>query len=117
MNITAIAASFISGLVGAMGLGGGSVLIIYLTGVLEFNQKEAQGINLIFFISTGIFALIKNTRYKLTDNKALVNLLKCALPGLAAGFILLPFIPTAILKKLFGGALLILGMKTLLSKE
>ena len=52
MTVSVIIASFVSGLLGAMGIGGGSVLIIYLTTVLSLEQKAAQGINLVFFIFT-----------------------------------------------------------------
>ena len=112
-----ILASFLSGLLGAMGIGGGSVLIIYLTTFLSLEQKNAQGINLLFFIATGIFALISNIKKGLVDKKLFLKLMPTAAAGMLLGFIILPRIATALLKKLFGGILLILGVKTLFEKR
>lgn len=117
MNIYVILSSFISGALGAMGFGGGTVLIIYLTSFLNLEQKEAQGINLVFFIITGIFALWNNSKNKLVDTAAVKKVLPLSLPGLIIGYMLLPIIPTSILGRLFGGVLLILGIKELFSKK
>ena len=54
----AAAAGTLSGMIGAMGLGGGGVLIIYLTLFLGMEQGIAQGVNLIFFFPCAVFALI-----------------------------------------------------------
>lgn len=117
MSLSVAFFSFISALLGAMGFGGGSVLIIYLISIGGIAQTKAQGINLVFFLATGAFALISNAKKGLVDKEAFKKLLLPALSGLASGLILLPFIPADLLKKLFGGALLILGLKELFSKE
>lgn len=117
MNIEVILSSFISGLLSAMGLGGGTVLIIYLTTLLNIEQKNAQGINLVFFILTGIFALISNLRKKLIDTRELKNLLLFSIPGLIVGFLLLNLISAQLLKKLFAYILLFIGIKTLFAKN
>jgi len=117
MNLKMFFSSFLSGLLGAMGFGGGTVLVIYLTGFLSFEQKEAQGINLIFFLLTGIFGLIGNIKRGLIEKIGFKKLIKSALPGMILGFILLPVVPSRLLKKLFGGALLILGLKNLFEKK
>ena len=57
MNWAALLAGLFSGIIGAMGLGGGAVLIIYLSVFTDMPQLEAQGINLIFFIPIAIAAL------------------------------------------------------------
>lgn len=109
--------SFLSALLGAMGFGGGSVLIIYLTTATDVSQKEAQGINLVFFVATAFFALISNAKKGLVDKSSLKSFLPLSLIGLAVGILLLPVIPSYLLKKLFGGALLLLGIKELFSKS
>ena len=45
-----IIAGLLSGIIGAMGLGGGAVLLIYLSLIKGTDQLKAQGINLLFFI-------------------------------------------------------------------
>lgn len=51
-------AGILSGLLGAMGLGGGGILIIYLSIFTSIPQAQAQGINLLFFLPTAVLALI-----------------------------------------------------------
>ena len=43
-------ASLIAGFVSALGLGGGGILVLYLTLFLGMEQMQAGGINLIFFL-------------------------------------------------------------------
>ena len=117
MNLSVAFFSFLSALLGAMGFGGGSVLVIYLTTVADLPQKQAQGINLVFFVATAFFALISNARKELTDKKSLKSYLPLSLAGLVIGFLLLPVISSELLKKLFGGALLLLGIKELFARE
>lgn len=117
MDIAVILSSFLSGLLGAMGFGGGSVLIIYLTTFLSLEQKQAQGINLLFFVATGCLSVVINGKNGLTDKIALKKALPFAISGLIAGYLLLPVIEASLLKKLFGGMLLLLGVNELFSKK
>ena len=117
MTFAIIISSFLSGLLGAMGFGGGAVLIIYLTTFLSLEQKQAQGINLMFFLITGVFALIGNGRKGLIDKKKLPLFLLTALPGLVIGYLLLPITKTVVLKKLFGAVLVILGIKEIFKRK
>lgn len=43
-----IAISILAGAAGAMGIGGGSVFLLYLTAFAGLDQMKAQGINLVF---------------------------------------------------------------------
>ena len=40
----------LSGVIGALGMGGGGVLIIFLSAFAGLDQLKAQGINLLFFL-------------------------------------------------------------------
>lgn len=55
----------ISGTVSAMGMGGGTILILCLSLFLGKDQHIAQGANLVFFIPTSIVAIIMNIKQKL----------------------------------------------------
>ena len=52
-------AGLVSGIVGGMGMGGGTLLIPILTIFLDFAQKSAQGINLLFFIIVSFYSTNK----------------------------------------------------------
>ena len=50
----------VSGMVAALGMGGGTILILLLGIFTNLNQHIIQGSNLIFFIPTSIVAIIMN---------------------------------------------------------
>lgn len=110
-------AGFFAGLLGAMGFGGGSILIIYLTVFMSVPQITAQGMNLLFFIPCAIVSVIYNLKKKLIKYKVGIYILLGAVPGLALGAFLISNIETQILGKLFGGFLVISGIVSLFKKE
>lgn len=115
MNIAALTAGLLSGVIGAMGLGGGAVLLIYLTVFKDVPQLEAQGINLLFFIPVGllatvIYAIKKQIKWKIT-----LPLAAGGLAGSAAGLALAGVIGGKITAKIFGGLLVVLGIKEMFS--
>lgn len=113
MTIWNIIASIFSGLLGAMGFGGGGILILYLTFVLDMKQISAQGINLIFFIPCAVTALIIHIKNKLIDFKKIMPILLSALPGVAIGLYLTTVLDNNWLSKIFGAMLVIMGIKEL----
>lgn len=106
-----IISAFLSGLLGSMGLGGGTILIVYLTYFRYMAQTEAQGINLVCFIPIAILAVILYSRQKLTDAKVIWPLIVFGCLGAAGGFVLLEWIPNELLGKLFGAFLILLAIK------
>lgn len=113
MMIWNIAASFLAGMLGAMGFGGGGVLIIYLTVVLNIKQITSQGINLIFFIPSAIIALVIHIKNKLIDFKKIFPFFISAIPGVALGLYLTTVISNKALSKIFGGILILMGLREL----
>ena len=65
--MTEILISILAGIVTAMGMGGGIILILFLTIFLGIDQKIAQATNLIFFIPTAITTIILNLKNKNID--------------------------------------------------
>lgn len=117
MNIGALLAGLMSGIIGGMGLGGGAVLIIYLTVFKDMEQLKAQGINLLFFIPIATLAVIiyafkKQIKWRVTLPLAIGGVL-----GAVGGFFLTDFIGGNFTAKLFGGFLIILGLKELFFKS
>lgn len=110
-----IIAGLLSGIIGAMGFGGGGILILYLTMFRNVPQLNAQGINLIFFIPSAIIALIQHTKNKLIDWKTALKYIGFGLAGLFAGYIFLKFIEENTVKYIFSVILIIMGIKELFS--
>ena len=100
----------LGGLLGGMGMGGGTILIPLLTWLVGFGQKQAQLINLVSFIFMAIFAIIVHFKNKLIDIKVA---LFCALGGVATSLVFAIFvkqIDEKILKTLFATFLVFLGV-------
>ena len=109
MMILNIIVGLTAGFLGAIGIGGGSVLIIYLTLFLNMNQLRAQGINLIFFIPCSTVGIIFHIKNKLIDFKSVIPLVIFGIIGVIAGYFLNRYIDENILRKIFGIFLLILA--------
>ena len=117
MNIGALLAGLMSGIIGGMGLGGGAVLIIYLTVFKNTEQLRAQGINLLFFIPIAlvavlIYAIKKQIKWRITLPIATGGIL-----GAVGGFYLTDFIGGNFTAKLFGGFLILLGLQEIFFKS
>lgn len=102
MGILFFIAGIFAGIVGGMGLGGGSLLIPVLTWLFGVGQKSAQWINLIAFFPMSIFALavhFKRHRVKLPYTAYIIvpSFLFTVAGSLSVGFLSGKF-----LKKIFG---------------
>lgn len=69
MNILFYISAFLTGILASMGLGGGMILILYMTLIAGMEQLTAQGVNLLFFIPIAAAALIIHTKNKLVKWK------------------------------------------------
>ena len=109
--------AFLTGIFASMGLGGGMVLIVYLTVFAGFSQLVAQGITLVFFIPIAIISLVLHTKNKLVEWKKAVP---AVLWGTAAVIIsawLANRIEQSLLSKAFGIFLILMGLKELFFKS
>lgn len=113
--IWASIAGFLSGVFGAMGLGGGGVLIIYLTGIIDTEQALAQGINLLFFIPCAVVAIVIHAKKKLINFKLALSLALVGLVGSAIGSYIACFLDNKVLSKIF--AILLLSMSIIQFKK
>ncbi|MDR2655415.1 MAG: sulfite exporter TauE/SafE family protein [Oscillospiraceae bacterium] len=108
---------FASALLGALGMGGGGILLIYLTVFAGVEQLNAQGMNLIFFLPVAAVALIFHSKNKLVDWKITAFTISGGLAGVFLGKFAADFLGGEFLRKAFGLFLLVLGLKELFKKE
>lgn len=101
---------FLAGFVGALGLGGGGVLVMFLTAFLGVDQLKSQGINLLFFIPIGILALIIHSKKKLIDWKTAIPAIIFGLIGAGIGCFLAQFLGNFVMRLIFGVILALLGI-------
>ena len=101
---------FLSGIVGAMGMGGGTLLIPLLTIFSDVSQILAQGYNLIAFLPMSVIAILIHIKNKLVVPKYLFILIPSGIIFAIAGSILANLIDGEVLKILFGVFLIILSI-------
>ncbi len=100
---------FLAGIFGGMGMGGGTILIPLLTIFLGLDQKLSQGINLITFLVMALIAIFIHYKNGLISTQGLLYII---LPGAifsALGAFLAGFIPSSLLRSIFGGFLILLS--------
>lgn len=99
------------GFLAGLGTGGGSLLILYLTLILNMEPGIAKGINLLFFIPGALIACLFRWKQGALDLKTLLPaiLSGCAAAALCAW--LGSRMDTALLKKLFGVLLIFTGLR------
>lgn len=107
----ALIPAFFGAVLSALGMGGGGVLLIYLTAFKDMPQLAAQGINLAFFIPIAAVSLIIHIKNRLVDFKVAAILIPAGLAGVWAGSTVAGSLPDGFLRKLFAGFLLLIGLR------
>ncbi len=103
-------AGLLGGVLGGMGMGGGTVLIPLLNIFYGVGQHTAQAVNLISFIPMAIVALIFHLKNKLVDFDKILLII---IPGVFAcivGCYLARAITGDLLRRCFGGFLILLSV-------
>ena len=62
--LAAAAAGLVCGVLSGFGIGGGSLLMVWMTAVLSMEQRAAQGVNLLYFLPCAACALIFHIKNK-----------------------------------------------------
>ena len=107
-------AGAVLGFLAGLGVGGGSLLMLWLTLVLGMPQATARSINLLFFIPTALISsFFRRKEGKLDYKKLLPAILLGTAAAAAMGLVSRQF-DTGLLRKLFGGLLLLTGLRELL---
>ena len=111
---TALLAAVFCGTLAGMGLGGGSLLILWLTAVQNMDPVTARGINLVFFLPAALIATLSRIRKGTLP-------IKKVMPAVWAGILFATVfslwssrLDMGILQTLFGILLLITGLRELL---
>ncbi len=103
-------AGIIGGLIGGMGMGGGTLLIPLLTIFYNLGQHTAQAINLISFIPMSVVALIIHFKNGYVETKNVLWIIISGIITCVASCFLANLIKGELLKRFFGGFLLILSV-------
>ena len=115
--ILPLAVGAATGVLSGFGVGGGTLLLVYMTAFAGMEQRLAQGINLLYFLPAGLMALPAHVRNGYIARPAL-------LPAIGAGLVCAVLsawaataMDVALLKKCFGAFLIVIGLMELFRKE
>lgn len=109
--IISILVGLLSAIFASLGLGGGTVLLLYLTAAAGMDQLQAQGINLIFFIPIALIALAIHAKSKLIEWKVVWPAVLTGSIGTFLGSFVAGWLGSDLLSKCFAAFLLLLGLK------
>ena len=101
---------FLSGILGGMGLGGGTILIPSLILFANINPKLAQSINLISSIPMMLAALIIHIKNRNVDFSLVLPIVLFGIVGAIGGSLVAELLNSLILKKTFGIFLFLIGV-------
>ncbi len=107
--VVGLLAGFISG---SLGVGGGIIIVPALVFFLGFTQHQAQGISLGMMLAPiGLLAFINYHKEGYTNLKFSLLLLAAFFVGSYLGSRMAVQLPAAMLKKIFGGLMLVAGVR------
>ena len=112
-----LAAGAATGVLSGFGVGGGTLLLVYMTAFAGMDQRLAQGINLLYFLPAGLMALPAHLKNGYVEKKALLPAIGAGLVLAAMGAWAASAMEVGLLKKLFGRFLLAVGGEQLLGKS
>ena len=114
--VWAAAAGLVCGVLSGWGIGGGSLLMVWMTAVLSMDQRAAQSVNLLYFLPTAAAALLLHAKNRMVEWKVVLPAAAagCATAALAAW--LAAGLETELLRRLFGGFLILVGLSEIFLK-
>lgn len=109
-------AGAVTGVLSGFGIGGGSLLLIYMTNFGGVAQNLAQGINLLYFLPTAAASLPAHAKNGYIERAALLPAILAGLAGTALAAWAATAMEVEWLRKCFGAYLLIIGLRELFRK-
>lgn len=100
----------VTGVLSGFGVGGGTLLLVYMTAFAGLDQHLAQGINLLYFLPAGLMALPAHVKNGYIEKKALLPAIGAGLVCAALAAWAATALDTGLLRKCFGGFLILIGL-------
>ena len=106
-------AGLLAAALSALGLGGGSLLLIWLTLVAGVDPATAKGVNLLFFLACAAASVLVYAKKKQIDYKIALWAILPGLPGALIGFWFSGLLPAKTASRLLAVILLLVGGREL----
>ena len=105
--------AIVLGFLAGLGVGGGSLLMLWLTSVVNMDYGVAKTVNLLFFLPTALIATLFHKKQGSIKIRKILPGIICACIAAAVFSYIGKHIDTSLLKKLFGGILILTGLREL----
>ena len=105
--------AIILGFLAGLGVGGGSLLMLWLTAVINMDYAVARTVNLLFFLPTALIATLFHKKQGSLEFRKVLPAIICACLSAAVFSYIGMRIDTGLVKKLFGGILILTGLREL----
>jgi hypothetical protein len=114
--IGAFFAGAVTGVLSGFGVGGGTLLLIYMTTFAGMPQTLAQGINLVYFLPTAAMALPAHVKNGFVEKSVLLPAILAGLAGTGIAAWAATGLETELLHRLFGYFLIYVGLSQFFSQ-
>jgi len=111
-----LAVSTALGFLAGIGVGGGSLLMLWLTLVLGMDHGQARLMNLLFFLPSALVACLFRWKQGSLEVKKISPAVIAGCAAAAVGSWISFRLEMELLKKLFGGLLILTGIRELMYK-
>ena len=107
----------VCGALSGIGVGGGTLLMVWLTAIGDVAQTEAQGINLLYFLPTALCAIIVHLKNGYVKWRSALASVIFGVPGVFLGSYIAGAADKELLRTLFAVFLLLVGVRELFGKK
>ena len=109
-------AGTVTGILSGFGVGGGTILLVYMTAFAELDHRLAQGINLLYFIPAALLALPNHIKNGYIEKQILIPAISAGLLCAALAAWIATGLEVSLLRKLFGVFLILIGVREFFRK-
>lgn len=110
-------AGLVCGILSGFGIGGGSLLMVWMTAVANVAQHTAQGINLLYFLPTAAASLLIHVRNRFVKWRIVIPAAMFGSAAAALAAYVTAGLDAGLLRKIFGMFLLVVGISELFGKK
>ena len=105
-----------TGVLSGFGVGGGTLLLVYMTAFAGVDQHLAQGINLLYFLPAGLMALPAHVKNGYIEKPVLLPAIRAGLVCAALAAWAATAMEVGLLRKFFGAFLIVVGLMELFGR-
>ncbi len=108
-----LAAGFGAGILSAWGVGGGTLLLLVMTLLLDIPHEQAAAVNLLYFLPTAAMGVAEHRRSGLLRGEVIKTAAPWGTAAAVLGALAATAVDTELLRKPFGVYLLLAAVSTL----